>query len=86
MNKLSYFIEHVPPYYPFFLGVLYSSLLSQANTTPGLIKLDFFILKVNPPFIACQHIQLIMSSLTFHLSSVEKKDVVSTSLSPSLET
>lgn len=84
-EQTPHFLELGASCFNFFLGALWSPLLSHNNYNSGFIKLDISITVVNPALFDCRCTQLSMSSLTFCVSSVEKKWVVSTSLTPNWE-
>ena len=75
------------PCFTFLFGNLCSPLRSQTNSNIAFLpSQDLLMITVNPTLFACRQTQPSNSSLSFHVSRVEKKWVVSTSLSRSLHT
>jgi len=74
LNKHPHFLDLVASCFTFLFGTLCSPLRSQTNSNIAFLpSQDLIMITVNPALFACRRTQPSNSSLSFHVSRVEKK-------------
>jgi len=73
MNTHPHFLKLVVACFGFFSDTLWAPLLSHTRHNIGLTKLDLCVTIVNPALFAWRRAHSNNSSLSFHLTSSEKK-------------